>query len=292
MTVSDLDRAEQARVVESLRTLPPPAEDARTRLEQGRRWLAGEAVPGGRWVDLAGVRARLLQPRPPSAVLLNFHGGGWCIGSATSGEAELWVADACKLAVLSVGYRLAPEHPFPAGPDDCLAAARWLLREGRARFGTSLFLMRGCSAGAHLAALTLARLGLDAGGFAGALLYYGCYDLAGTPSRVGRDRRSHPDLAPETLEEFTRWFVPAGDLRKPEVSPLYADLSAIPRTLMLVGTHDVLLDDSLFLAARLAAAGRTAELVLYPDAPHGFDGYSSQMASDARRRAARFLSDG
>ena len=80
--------------------------------------------------DLPGpagpVPARVLVPDQVDAVLLDLHGGGWCIGSAQSGDTTNWeLAQATNVAVVSIDYRLAPEHPFPAGPDDCEAAAMW-----------------------------------------------------------------------------------------------------------------------------------------------------------------------
>ena len=95
------------------------------------------------------------------------------------------LADALQIAVVSVDYRLAPEHPWPAAPDDCEAAARWLVEHADARFGSSRLAIGGSSAGATLALATLLRL-RDRGavdGFAGAALQFGTYDLSGqTPA--------------------------------------------------------------------------------------------------------------
>ncbi len=287
---SELSQAEQLKVVADLKALAagpksPPAE----RLEAGRRWLAGFETPAGEWLELPdGPRVRILRAPNPRGTLLQLHGGGWCLGAATSGEEQLArLSVATDLTVVSVDYRLAPEHPFPAGPQDCLKAARWLLQS---ELGEGQLFLRGSSAGAHLAVSTLVGLGAQAARFAGAVLYYGVYDLTGTPSRLLASDADHPDLAPTSMEEYTGWFLPEGtDRRSGEVSPLYARLENLPPALMLVGTQDILLDDSLFLAARWGASGSPVELVIYPQAPHGFDGYPTEMARDAQAREVAFL---
>ncbi len=263
----------------------PPAE----RLEAGRRWLAGLETPAGEWHEIPnGPRVRVIRAKNPRGTLLQLHGGGWCLGAATSGEEQLApLSVSTDLTVVSVDYRLAPEDPFPAGPQDCLNAARWLLES---ELGRGKLYVRGSSAGAHLAVSTLLGLGAQAARFAGAVLYYGVYDLTGTPSRLLAADEDHPDLSPSSMEEYTRWFLPEGtDRRRGDVSPLYARLASLPPALMLVGTQDILLDDSLFLAARWGASGSPVELVIYPHAPHGFDGYPTEMARDAQAREVAFL---
>ena len=127
---------------------------------------------------LSAVRAR--------GVYLDIHGGGFYMDSAARGDKRnRELADALHLAVVSVDYRLAPEHPWPAAPDDCEAAALWLVEEADARFGTSRLAIGGSSAGATLALATLLRL-RDRGAvgrFTGAALQFGTYDLsARTPA--------------------------------------------------------------------------------------------------------------
>ena len=96
---------------------------------------------------------RIIAPENPRGVYLHIHGGGWTWGTAD--EQDPWLdrlAERCGLAVVSVEYRLAPENPYPAAPDDCEAAALWLIREAESRFGTSRLFIGGESAGAHLSA--------------------------------------------------------------------------------------------------------------------------------------------
>lgn len=144
--------------------------------------------------------------------------------------------------MVSVDYRLAPEHPFPAGPDDCEAATGWLVQHAAAEFGTERLLIGGESAGAHLAVLTLLRLrdrhGIT-GAFRAAQLLFGPYDLSMTPSqRLFGSRRllSNTDSLRRTYELFTPGMG-AEQRRAPEVSPLFADLTGLPPARMVVAAR-------------------------------------------------------
>ena len=122
--------------------------------------------------------------------MLDIHGGGWCEGSALSdAQANDAMARTCKVAVVSVDYRLAPENPFPACIYDCEAAAKWLLNNCKTEFGTDKIFISGGSAGGHLAAVTTlyVRDSLHAiDKVKGVNLVYGVYDLGSTPShRLG-----------------------------------------------------------------------------------------------------------
>src|SRR5438309_11757781 len=206
------------------------------------------------------------------------------------------IADNTGQAVVSVEYRLAPEHPYPAGPDDCEAAALWLVEQARAEFGTDRLTIGGESAGAHLAVLSLLRLrdrhGVR-GAFSAANLVFGVYDLSMTPSQRRWGDRNLV-LSTPIMEWFGDQFVPgasAEDRRSPEVSPLYADLAGLPPALFTVGTLDPLLDDSLFMAARWQAAGNQSRLLLYEEAPHGFIAFPIQVAESSNRAQIEFLKE-
>ncbi len=168
---------------------------------EGLAWVRAAMEPGGLFgmkaYDFPEVREipgpagpipiRILVPETVRGVYLHLHGGGMTVGSATAMDGRNWeYAQACDLAVVSVDYRLAPEDPFPAGPDDCEAAATWLVEHAVAELGTDRLIIGGESAGAYLALLTLLRLrdrdGSSAA-FLGADLCYGGYDMSGTPSR-------------------------------------------------------------------------------------------------------------
>ena len=272
------------------------------RLKDGRAWLAGapvEELQEGEeslWLELprpdgSGLKLRVLRPNSkPQGVVLSLHGGGWVMGSALSDEKRNWtLARASKAVVVSPDYRLAPEFPFPAGPDDCELAARWLKNHGKTELGSDRFAMLGASAGAHLAALTLLRLPET---FRCAVLYYGVYDLG--RSKVWREssEKDFPDLSPEEMNLFLRWFIPDQDdeaRRSPLYSPLYADLKDLPAALFLVGSADLLASDTNRLAKKWAAFGKSAELVEYPGAPHGFDGFDVDCGLNPHSYAAEFI---
>jgi acetyl esterase/lipase len=264
---------------------PPPApRDGAELLAQGRDAMAAiDAVlidtEGVEWREIDGVPCRVIATDGPTrAVYLTIHGGGLTFGSARhSDAANLAFSKRHGVAVVSVEYRLAPEHPFPAGGDDCFKVARWLLEGGAAGLGSERLLMGGESAGAYLAALTLLRVRDELGAserFAGANLVFGMYDVGGTPSQRGvRPSNGFDILNPDALEFVRESYTPGmttDDRRAPAISPMYADLHGLPPALFSVGTADHVLDDNLFMAARWAAAGNAVQLAVYPDCPHGF----------------------
>jgi acetyl esterase/lipase len=220
------------------------------------------------------LRLRTFTAEHPTAVMLHIHGGAWMAGTPESiDQLNEIIAATCNIAVVSVDYRLAPEHPYPAGPDDCEAAACWLLEHATAEFGAGQLLIGGESAGAHLAAVTLLRMknkhaAIDR--FVGANLVFGAYDLSRTPSQRGVGIVPGTDILDGTGFPLDL-FLPGRSeeqRRDPDISPLYADLSGMPPALFSVGTNDHLLDDTLFMAARWEVAGNRTTLLVYPDTPH------------------------
>jgi len=249
------------------------------------------AIPG----PVVDIPARIRRPSgAPTAVYLDIHGGGWCIGRASNADqTNAALAENLGLVTVSIDYRLAPEHPFPAGPDDCEAAAVWLCEHAASEFGTDRLVIGGGSAGAHLAALTLLRLRDHhdlARRFLGANLVFGAFDLGMTPSqRVSEDAVGIPR---DVIAQLYAHFLPGVDpeaRRDPAVSPLYADLADLPPALFTVGTLDPLLDDSLFMAARWEAAGNRSELAVFPESIHGFVGFPTALGTHARARIDAFL---
>lgn len=237
------------------------------------------------------IRLHIIAPENPKGIYLHFHGGGWTFGGADQQDPLLErLADNCGLACISVGYRLAPENPYPAGPDDCEAAALWLAG-ARGEFCDGPLYIGGESAGAHLSVVTLLRLKTRHGltPFTKANLTFGCYDLRMTPSaRAFGD--TGPTLSTRDIEQFRRCFLPAGtDLEDPDVSPLFGDLGGLPEALFVVGTQDALLDDTLFMHARWVAAANPAELGIYPGGAHGFIAFPGRLAEAALAQIDRFL---
>ena len=270
------------------------------KLENGRAWLAGAEVtdlnPGEKsyWVELpkSGARLRVLLPAGElKGAVLAIHGGGWVLGTALSDEKRNWaLARRVQAAVVSPDYRLAPENPFPAGPDDCEAAARWLLNNS---LNVSQLAITGGSAGSHLAALTLCRLSREERArFKSAVLFYGVFDLGRSDVWRSAENSDFPDLSPEDMNRYLNDFVPDKtdeQRRHPRYSPLYADLTNMPPALFMVGTADLLASDSRRMAQKWADAGNRAVLVQYPGAPHGFNGYDVDCGLDPEMYMADFI---
>jgi acetyl esterase len=272
--------------------------DERVR-SQREMMKAFEAVsPAGVDRDIAGVPCRVFRPeRPARAVYLHFHGGAMMLGSPLMNDvANAELSSRFDLAVVSVDYRLAPEHPHPAGSDDCLAVASWLVEQGEAEFGSARILVGGESAGGYYAALTVLRIRdeLDAiDRVVGANLVFGAYDLSGTPSVRGARPSDVPDILSDDVFAFVNECLLPGrstdDCKDPSISPLYADLHGLPPALFTVGSADHLLDDSLFMAARWAAYGNESELAVYPDCIHAFNAFPTDLSKRANERIDAFF---
>jgi acetyl esterase/lipase len=241
---------------------------------------------------LAGARGRtvpvrILAPQrgDARAVYLDIYGGGFYLGSAARSDARnRRLADALGVTVVSVDYRLAPDDSWPAAPDDCETAALWLLNEVEARFGTVQVAIGGASAGANLVMTTLLRLrdqGLVAP-IVGAVLQFGAYDLSGQ-SPGGRL------IADEFFIKAYAGHV--ADRTDPDISPLYGNLGGLPPVVMVVGTLDLLFEDTLAMAARLSAAGVEVDLRVYPESVHGFTSQPTAMANAAVRGIDTWLDE-
>ena len=228
-----------------------------------------------------------------NGVYLHIHGGGWVLGRAHHRDYDLEeIMSDCNAAVISVDYRLAPEHPYPAAQDDCESVAMWVIDNAMKEFGTEKIAIGGESAGGHLSVSTMIRM-RDKHGyseFSGANLVYGVYDMSGSPSlRLWGDRNLV--LSTPTMNWFFDHYLQNEDRMDPDVSPLYAPLHELAPALFTVGTLDPLLDDTLFMHSRWFASGNPSTLNVYPGATHGFERQPTQLAEKVRSRMRTFISE-
>jgi acetyl esterase/lipase len=300
-SISDETRAINAEIIRTIDaapdqwSFPPAVMRARRRQGHGPFPLAPRS-DRAETIDIEGphgpVPLRVIAPDSPRGVYFHIHGGGWVIGGADEQDPRLErIADNCGLAVVSVEYRMAPEHPYPQPCDDCEAAALWLVEHAKERFGTERFAIGGESAGGHLSVVTLLRLrdrhGLTP--FSGANLVAGCYDLRLTPSAKNWGTENLI-LTTRDITNFVDRFIPRSQrLDDPDVSPIFADVKGMPPALFTVGTRDSLYDDSLFMAMRWAAAGNDTELAVYPGGAHVFMAFPGALAEQSLTRIDKFL---
>ena len=241
-------------------------------------------------ITSGNVRLRIFKPQNPKGIVIDIHGGGWCIGNPDGADAQNeQLAKTCNVAVISIDYKLAPENSIPNQINDCADVIRWVLKNAKAEFGTEKIVLQGNSAGAHLAVASILNVKgngtLDAR-IVGFNLLYGLYDLDKTPS-LRQIKDTDLILSKHNLKQF--WInsvelLNQNDLQNPTLSPLYANLTGLPPALFSVGTADALIDDTTFMAARWQTAGNKAVLDIYPECPHVFDTLPTKIAQLARER--------
>jgi acetyl esterase/lipase len=273
---ADVSVPEQRRLLgELLSAQPLPAEVT----------VTASALGG---VPTAEVTVDGVEPRH---AVLYFHGGVYVLGDAfQSAGLAAQVARRTRAKVISVDYRLAPEHPYPAAVDDALAAYEALLRGGTDP-GDIAF--AGESAGGGLAVATLVNArdnGLPLPAAAFLMSPYADLTLAGASLEAKRD--ADPLLSPEALRARVPDYTAGQDPALGLISPVFADLSGLPPLLIQAGTHEVLLDDAVRLAGQAAAADVEVTLDVTPGVPHVFQAYAPILdeAAAALDRAGRFLS--
>jgi monoterpene epsilon-lactone hydrolase len=225
-----------------------------------------------RWETVGGVRALVALPDDGAtdAALLYLHGGGYAIGSPDSHRgltARLATLIGCP--VVSVDYRLAPEHPHPAAIDDTIAAYQGLIDSG---LDASRLAIAGDSAGGGLTLATLVKLRDDGIALPACAVGISPWtDLSLSGESMTRLADVDPMCQPAGLARMAAWFLgDTGDPNDPYASPLFADLHGLPPLLVHVGEVETLLDDSRRFAERAGAAGVDCSLEVFPEMVHVF----------------------
>jgi len=226
----------------------------------------------------------------PGPVILYFHGGAYAVGTAASSVGLASdLARRARARLVSVDYRLAPEHPYPAALEDALAAYRGLVASG---LSPSAIAFAGESAGAGLVAATLValkRAGVPLP--SAAVMMSPWVDLTLSGDSMREKAALDPALTPDGLRRRVSDYVGAGDATDGLLSPIFADLTGLPPLLVQVGSHEILLDDATRLAARAAAADVAVTLQVTPRVPHVFQAFASMLdeAGVALTSAGDFL---
>jgi monoterpene epsilon-lactone hydrolase len=277
--------------IEAIRALlgskPRPSGwgDRRQRLDEvGSIWPVAEDVKLTA-VDASGVRGEWssVPGSDTSRVLMFLHGGGYCSGSIASHRRMVSEAGrAAGVRTLAVGYRLAPEHPYPAAADDALSAWHFLRWQGIAAAHIAI---GGDSAGGGLTVALINRLRAAGEELPGcAWLVSPWTDLTMSGSTLITKDAVDPLIHKAYLEELASAYVPAGmDRRDPRVSPLYSDLEGFPPTLIQVGSAETLLADATRFAAAAGAADVTVTLEIWPHMIHAWHVWNARL--EAARRA-------
>jgi epsilon-lactone hydrolase len=265
-----------------------------TLAEARRRLIRLEALiphppPGTKTerIDAGGVDAvRIATPvSRTSHHVLFLHGGAFMVGSSASYRHVTWrIASATMSRVLSVNYRLAPEHPFPAALEDSVAAYRSLLDEGT---DPRRIAVMGDSAGGGLVFAMLLKLrdgGTPLPAASVALSPWTDLALTGASIRLLAD--ADPMVGIDHLATAAEYYLSGADPRTPYASPLYGDPAGLPPTLIQVGSDEVLRDDAIRMAGKMRAAGCRVESEIWPRMPHVWHLFAP-ILPEARRAIAR-----
>lgn len=231
---------------------------------------------------IAGVPVvRFSSGNAARGTVLAFHGGAYVLGDPRSLSIQAWKNGGPD--VVSVDYRLAPEHPYPAAQDDALAVYRALVET----VGADRMVVTGDSAGGGLALTLLQAVvaqGLPMAAALVAVFPWGDLSMSGPSSTRNKGRDI---LVKSEVTLSARWYAGERDLKDPAVSPLFGSFAGFPRTYMPIGSRDLILDDARRIAARMLADGVDVHLDVFPGAPHGFNAvpFAGSRQANARARA-------
>jgi acetyl esterase/lipase len=229
-------------------------------------------------VTLGGIRTeRLAAPgADTSATFLYIHGGGWVGGSPATHRPLTWrLARQIGIPVHAIDYRLAPEHPYPAGLDDCVAAYRALLDSG---LKASSIVVGGDSAGGNLTLALALRLKDEGVPLPAALVCLSpATDMTSSGASVTRNAKADTFFIPEIMATVASLYFPGHDPKTPYLSPLFGDMAGLPPTLFQAGDTEMLVDDSRRATEKMKAAGVDVTLDVWPKVWHVWQVMADQL---------------
>jgi acetyl esterase/lipase len=257
--------------------------ERRARIEEvGTAWPVADDIRLEA-VDLGGVAGEfsLAPGSDPARVLMFFHGGGYCSGSIVSHRRMVTEAGrAARMRTLAVGYRLAPEHPFPAAHADARTAWRYLRAHGIA---AEHIAVGGDSAGGNLTICLINHLhAAGESGPACAWLASPWTDLTMAGASLAAKDAVDPLIHKGYLEELASAYAGTADRRDPMISPLFSNLRGFPPVLVQVGSAETLLDDAVRFARAAGAADVAVTLEVWPHMIHAWPMWNAKLA-DGRR---------
>jgi epsilon-lactone hydrolase len=291
--VPDHSEIDFVRSLLSAKPRPVGWEERRQRIEEvGSVWPVADDIKLEA-VQLDGFSAEwsIAPESDASRVLMFFHGGGYCSGSVLSHRRLVTEAGrAAGIRTLAVGYRLAPEHPFPAAYEDAMTAWRFLLAQG---YRPENIVVSGDSAGGGLTMALITRL-RDASEALPrcAWLISPWTDLTLSGETLATKDSVDPLIHRGYLHELADAYVPAGIGRAdPRVSPLYAHLKGLPPLLIQVGSAETLLADAARLAAAAGAADVAVTLEIWPHMIHAWQLWNARLKEgrEALSNAGAFM---
>lgn len=211
-----------------------------------------------------------------SAAFFYIHGGGWVAGSPRTHRPLTWrLSKQIGIPVIAVDYRLAPEHVFPAGLDDCVAAYKGLIASG---VPASSIIVGGDSAGGNLTLALALRLKDEGIALPAALVCLSpATDMTYSGGSVTSNAKADTFFIPETMATVEARYFPGGDPKHPYLSPLFGDMTGLPPTLFQVGSTEMLRDDSIRVAEKMKEAGVTVDLQVWPKVWHVWQLMADQL---------------
>jgi acetyl esterase/lipase len=266
------------RYIKKLNIREAPVPKMRERLDLvGRLGRRAKGI-GIEVSEIAGLHAEWYRPANAKSgkVFLYLHGGAYALGSCDSHRGLVThIALAGNVATLLPEYRLAPENPFPAGLQDCVAVYKALLEKG---YSPKDIIVGGDSAGGGLTVATMLQLRHDGVPLPRASVLLSPFlDMTASGESMKTRAAQDPWFEPDNISVVTGHYCPDEDLRNPLLSPVFANVAGLPPTLIHVGDDEILLSDSTRIATLLKEAGVAVELTIYPELWHVFQLFIGAM---------------